>query len=252
MNELDHVSHSQLSQWSRCPRQWESRYIHGVFGPASDSLILGSCYHEGLEQNFKFKLRTGEDLDFDILYDVYCTAWEEYKNKNEILWQKNTEGDAKDLGLLLLEKYITDVAPDIMPQLVEQWYNTYIGDTKFVLRLDLLDVNGAVIDHKTSGRRYAESDVHRDPQASATAFVLGKPIVFYNHVAIKTQNPYIQIVKSARNNADIAWWLKWATGIINHMKSGYAPPNDSGWWCGPKYCNIYDDCMKDLTRTIYT
>jgi len=252
MNELDHVSHSQLNMWRRCPRQWESKYIHGLFGPASDSLILGSCYHEALEQNFKFKLKSGEDLDFDILYDVYSTAWEEYKNKNEILWQKNTEGDAKDLGWLLVEKYMDDVAPTVVPQLVEEWYTKYLGGTKFVLRMDLMDQNGAVIDHKTAARRYNEEDVHKDPQASATAFVLGRPIVFYNHVAIKTHNPMIQIVKSARNNADIKWWTDWAIAIIEHMKSGYAPPNDDGWWCNPRYCNIYHECMKDLTRTIYT
>jgi len=25
--ELDHISHTQISMWNRCPRQWQYRYI---------------------------------------------------------------------------------------------------------------------------------------------------------------------------------------------------------------------------------
>lgn len=251
--ELDHVSHSQLNLWERCPRQWQAKYVRGIWTPSSDALIVGSCYHSVLEENFKFKIETGEELDLDIAYDVLDTAWNKYLAKNsDIRWLQNTQGNAKDLTFALAAKYIEEISPTVDPLQVEKWYETFIGDTKFVLRMDLMLKSGAVVDHKTSGRAYTESAVHRDPQATASAFVLDRPIVFYNHVAIKTKTPRIQVIKSMRNNADIAWWYTKAEAIIEHMKSGYAPPRDDGWWCNPRYCGIYNDCMKDLARTIYT
>lgn len=253
MNELDHISHSQLNLWKMCPRQWEAKYIHSVSMPPNDNLIIGSCYHETLESNFKFKLKTKEDLDPDILYDVYSTAWDKYIDKNDIiLWQKLEPGDAKDLGFSLVQRYMEDIAPGIQPKMVEEWFESNIEGTKFVLRMDLMDQNDAVIDHKTAARAYADADVHKDPQASAVAFVLKRPIVYYNHVAVKTRNPRIQVIKTMRGNADVDWWFMQAAGIINQMKSGYAPPRDDGWWCSPNYCSIYADCMKDLARTIYS
>lgn len=251
-NELDHVSHSQLSLWDKCPRQWESRYIHGVRTPSNENLIIGSCYHSAIEAIYRFKIEHQGNLDVDICYDIYSTAWEKYKVDNgTIIWLKHNEGNAKDLGFNLVELYLERVAPSITPKLIEQWYEAFIDDTKFVLRLDLMDINGAVIDHKTSAKRYLDVDVHKDAQASATAFALGRPIVFYNHVAIKTKKPDIQVLKTMRNNADIEWWWTKARSTIVHMRSGYAPPRDNGWWCSPSQCGIYDTCMKDLTRTMY-
>jgi len=252
MNELDHISHSQVNLWKRCPRQWEAKYILGVREKPNENLIIGSCYHSALEENFRFKLETNEDLDMDIIYDVFSTAWANYKERNDgIRWVKLDEGKAKDLCYSLVECYMDSIAPLIYPLEIEQRYDSSVAGVNFVLILDLIDQNGAVIDHKTSARAYLESDVHKDPQASATAFVLGRPIVFYNHVAVKSKTPYIQKVKTIRSEADINWWVNQTTAIVEHMKSGYAPPNDGGWWCSPAYCPIYEDCTRDLARSIY-
>ncbi len=251
-NELDHVSHSQISLWDMCPRKWEFRYIQKLREPGSGNLILGGCYHDTLEAYFKAKLYHNQELDFDMLYDVFVTAWaKSVGNSWDIEWGKTTENAAKDMGLNLVSAYIDDVGPSIVPIMVEKTLDLKLENVSFTLRLDLINDVGAVIDHKTSARAYTQERIDKDMQASATAYALGKPIVFYNHVAIKSSAHRIQILKSFRTREDINWWISKATAIVYHMQSGIAPPHEDGWWCAPLYCGYYDACRGSLTGSYF-
>lgn len=253
-NELNHVSHSQLNLWNKCPRQWEYAYVRGLHRPSSAPLLIGSAYHETLEENFRKKMILGHDLDFDICYDFFSTVWDVNLRKAWLVnWGKTNAGAAKDVGLSLVATYLEDVAPLVVPKQVEQTLNSNVGGVNFVLRLDLIDSNNVIVDHKTASslRFYSQDDVDKDMQASATAFALNKPIVFHFHVAVKSKVPYIHVAKTYRTQADIDWWYNKAVAIIEHMKSGYAPPREDGWWCSPDYCGFHDICRKDLARSIF-
>lgn len=247
---LDHVSHSQLSLWDSCPKKWQYSYVERLRESSSGNLILGSCYHETLEENFKKKLILGHDLDFDICADFFDTIWNKsLGNAWETNWGNSSPDALKDIGITLIGKYLDDVAPAIIPQFVERWMEKVINGTKFVIRIDLIDMNNIVIDHKTAAKSYSQTDVDKNVQASASAFALGHPIVFHNHVAVKTKTPQIQIVKTYRTHADIDWWYKKASAILAHMKTGYAPPREDSWLCSEQYCGFYDLCRKDLARS---
>lgn len=253
MLEIDHISHSQIELWMNCPRKWEYRYVHRLRERSSDALFLGSTYHSVLEENFKAKMELGHDLDIDICLDMFSTYWDKGISKEwDMRWGKKSPDQVKDLGLTLIEKYIFEVAPNVIPMMVEQWLESYIDDVKFVLRMDLLDINNAVIDHKTAAREYAQADTDKNMQATATAYALGRSIVFYHHVAVKSANPHIQIVRSMRTSTDVGWWLEKVRAIIAHMQTGLAPPNENTWLCSPTYCDHYDECRKDLYTTIST
>jgi len=171
---LNHVSHSQLSMWIRCPRQWEYRYVKNVKSLSSGALIEGSCYHDTLEFN--------------------------------------------------------------------------------LCRIDLETDTGLIVDHKTSARKYSQIDVDYDIQASAEAFVLNRPIIFENHVAVKTARPLIQILGTTRTIDDIEWWLGMASRVVIQMKTGVAPPKctdafgKAGWWCSAKFCDNFEDCRGKLRK----
>lgn len=250
---LDHVSHSQISMWKRCPKQWEYRYVEGIKIPPSGALVLGSSYHETLELNFKQKMHTQKDLDLADFYDVFSTSWDtRIHEEEEIAWQDNERPHIlKDVGTHLVGAYRKEVSPAVQPTSVENCMVTDIGGTKFVYIMDLIDTNEIVIDHKTSGKAYSQADVDKDIQASAAAFMLKRPILFQNHIAVKTSSPYIQIINSIRTDADIDWWLNMAKGIIAHMKTGIAPPNPDGWHCSPNYCGYWNMCRGGLVRKIF-
>lgn len=250
--EPDHVSHSQLSLWEDCPRKWEFSYVKKLPRSSSDALIIGNVYHHVLEENFKAKMKLGFDLDSDIWIDILLTYWEEQvKSQEQIRWNKYSEEQALSVCTELATRYMEDFAPSITPVEVEKWLSGYIGNTKFVLRMDLLTDAGIIIDHKTAARAYKQDDVDKDNQATATAFALNKNIVFYNHIAVKTRTPYIQAMRTIRTRTDIEWWYRKAEANIAHMKTGYAPPREHGWLCTPLYCDYYDECRKGLYSTTF-
>lgn len=246
---LDHVSPSQIDMWQRCPRQWEYRYVKGLKIPPSGALIEGHCYHKTLETNFAQKITSFEDLPVSDCLDIFSTEWEKsLADEEEIIWEVSTPGQVKDEGISLVKKYVVNQSPFVQPIEVEEWYISEIAGVKFIMRIDLIESNGIVIDHKTSSKLYTQDDVDRDSQASAAAFSLNRAILFHNHVAVKTTVPKIQVVKTVRTREDIDWWLDMAAGVITQMKTGLAPPRPTGWHCSEKYCGYWNICRGGLIR----
>lgn len=255
---LDHVSHSQISMWQRCPRQWEFRYVKGLKMPPSGALIEGGCYHKALEVNFKQKITTLEDMPVDECLDVFSDEWKNRLSGEESVdWGGRHPDFYRSEGEGLLTEYMASTSFAVQPVTVENTIISEITGVNFVCRLDVVDMRKIVIDHKTSARAYSQNDVDCDIQASAEAFSLNRPIVFHNHVAIKSRVPRIQIVKSFRTRDDIEWWYNMATAVIRQMKTGIAPPRPidafgkAGYWCSERYCGFYGMCRVGLARSLF-
>ncbi len=246
---IDHISHSQINMWQRCPMQWEFRYVMGLKEPPSAALFEGGCYHKTLEFYFNQKIKTGRDLPLDDCLDLFATVWDDRLQMDErIDWGDKKPHLVKDEGIRLIGAYRTEVSSKITPVMVEKHFDAKVAGVKFVLIMDLLDDKGIAIDHKTASRSYTQDRIDRDLQASATAFALERPIEFHNHVAVKALNPHIQILKTYRALEDIEWWILMTAKIIAQMKSGIAPPRPTDWWCGPKWCGYFERCRGKLMR----
>lgn len=245
----DHVSQSQLDMWQRCPRQWEYRYISGLKMRPSGALIEGSCYHKSLEVNFTQKKETLTDLPVDDCLDAFSAEWDKtLANSEDVDWREMKPEAVKNEGHSLVRAYMMGMAPTVQPIEAEEWYVSKVAGVVFVMRIDLINDVGTVIDHKTSSKQYNKADVDRDMQASAAAFSLGRPVIFENHVAVKTITPRIQLIKTVRTREDIAWWLNCSSAIVQQMKSGIAPPRPTGWWCSSDWCGYYQICRGGLVR----
>lgn len=249
---LDHVSHSQINMFLRCPRQWLYRYVEGLKIPPSGPLIEGGCYHKALEANYKQKITSRADIPVSSCLDAFSDAWDTRLAEEEFIdWEDKDPGDLKDEGISLVREYQHSTAPSIQPIKVEDTYVSEVAGVKFVCIIDLEDILHVVIDHKTSKRVYLQNDVDRDLQASAAAFVLGRPIIFYNHVAVKAKVPSIQLIKTYRMQADIDWYVEMVAQIVVQMSSGVAPPRPTGWWCSPRFCGYYERCRGECARTYF-
>lgn len=248
----DHVSQSQLDMWQRCPRQWKYRYVDGLKMRPSGALVEGDCYHKSLEANFTQKKVTFEDLPIDDCLDAFSTQWAKRLSEVEgVDWRDMKPEAVKNEGHGLVRAYMTRMAPVVQPLEVEEWYVSEVAGVVFVMRIDLINDVGTVIDHKTSSKSYNQADVDRDMQASAAAFSLKRAIIFENHVAVKTAAPKIQPIKTVRTREDVKWWLDASCAIVQQMKSGIAPPRPTGWWCSPNYCGYYQVCRGGLIRRYF-
>ncbi len=256
MSHIDHISHSQMSQYQRCARQWEYRYVYGLKIPPGVNLITGAVYHSTLDKNFKFKIQSGIDPEPDIYEEVFDDVWRtKLKQEKEegvgIDWEEQKPGIVKDNTFSLVNAYMTEQAPQVEPEDVEIPLESMVDGTKILFRIDLIDVHGAVIDHKTAAKSHTQDDLDKDPQGSAYSFALKRPILYLNHVALKLVKPRIQVLSTYRNDMDMVWWYNMSRGILNQMRSGVAPPNPVGWHCSPKYCGFWDKCRGDLAKVVY-
>ena len=250
--ELDHISHSQLDMWRRCPRSWEFRYVRGIRSPASGPLILGGAYHKALEINFMQKIGTGKDLPTSECIEIYHDEWgTRVSEEDDIDWGHISPNAYEEQGAGLVEEYMETTAFAVHPLEVEKTYWTDIDGVRFTYRMDMRDVNKIVIDHKTAAKAYTQDRIDKDMQATAGAFVIGSSIVYHNHVAVKTRVPHIQIMKTYRLQADIDWWLEMTRLDIMQMKSGVAPPRIDHWLCSGKYCGYWDKCIGQLTKRTF-
>ena len=241
-----HLSHSQLSMWLRCPKQYEFRYIHNMRMPPAGALIQGSCYHKALEVNFSYKIDHAEDRPLDEVLDAYADEWEHLTEDGDndagIDWEDKEPGVLKDEGIGLVKVYHALIAPDVQPLKVETFYQKMLDGVNFVGYIDLETELVDVIDHKTAGRSYNQDDVDRDIQISAYAWLLGREIKAANHVAVKTKQPKIQIVETVRTKTDIRWWRDMALEVKRAIDKGVFPPSPTGWHCGPKWCGYWNLC----------
>lgn len=256
---LDHISHSQIELWQSCPRKWEFSKIHRIRKPRKATLIEGSVYHSTVQYNFTEKMKTGKDLPMSELADVYGALWsaEVSSSKEGVDWGDYKEEAYKKEGLELVSAYMRDMASTITPYAVERTYPSEVGSLKidgltFTFRVDLITEKGHVIDHKTSSKRYSQSEVDKKLQPSAAAYALCRPVVFYYHVAVKSKNgAFIQPVRTVRGQPHIDWWLRMATDVVKQMKTGICPPNSTGFLCSPGYCEYWGECMPDLASTTF-
>ena len=235
------ISNSQVGTWIRCARQWEFRYIKGLKIPPSGAMHQGSSYHNALKANFQHKIDTKEDLRISDVLDAYDTYWS--KQEEEVNWEGAKPGDLKDEGIRLVSLYHKNMAPNIVPEKVEDYAEKQIGeDIKFIGYIDL-ETSDRLIDHKLRGRSMTQNDADSDTQPLSYCFLKDKYRFDY-HVAIKKKMPEIQLLQVNKTIADIEWYVKMVEQIVGQIRSGYAPPNPVGWHCNPKFCGYFSLCKE--------
>jgi hypothetical protein len=257
---LGHLSPSQISMWRRCPAQYEFRYVKGIISPPSVSLILGSAYHSALEENFKQKIQSQEDLPIDAVLSAYADSWDKQVKErvvkiegekaefDTIDWESEDPGKAKDKGVDLVAAYQIQMAPSIFPMEVEEMKVFNVGDVKIVVRIDLVTDTLRIIDHKTASKSRTQSEMEQELQPAAYGLAVGETVPFDYHIAVKTKVPKIQVITVMKTVQDFAWFAKITTATANAIKSGIFPPIDTGWYCSPKFCGYWQMCKGKFTN----
>ena len=104
---------------------------------------------QALEVNFREKLETREDLETTGVVIVFREAWMEQVPQTEFT-SGESQGDLRRLGERLVAKYMDKVAPTVEPAAVELDVQGEISGVAVRGRVDVLDVEGRLIDFKTA------------------------------------------------------------------------------------------------------
>jgi RecB family exonuclease len=146
------LSPSQVRIFLGCSAKWWFKYGLCLPEPKTSGLALGSAVHRALEANFREKMDTREDLDTLGVVAVFRAEWGEQVRETEF----REDEDAAEIGKVgeqLVAKYMEEAAPRIQPAAVELEVAGEIGGVSVRGRVDLLDVEGRIIDVKTAARK---------------------------------------------------------------------------------------------------
>ena len=148
----DVLSPSQVSSIMDCAYRWHARQVLKIPEPPTSNQILGRAVHAALAANFEQKCDTKVDLPVIGVLAVFREAWAVATEGLEF----HDADDPDELGKIgetLVSKYMEEAAPRIEPAAVELRVEGVISGVRVTGYIDVLDVNGCVIDIKTAKAR---------------------------------------------------------------------------------------------------
>src|SRR5262249_9945814 len=146
------LSPSQVRTFLDCQARWWFKYALVLPEQKNSSLALGLAIHRALEVNFREKLETHEDFEAPGVVMIFRDAWMEQVGQTQFT-RDEEQHDIRRIGERLVAKYMDEVAPNVEPAAVELEVRGEISGVSVRGRVDVLDVDGRLIDIKTASRR---------------------------------------------------------------------------------------------------
>jgi len=240
------LSPSQVRCFFDCPARWWFKYGLQLPEQKNSSLALGLAVHQALEVNFREKIDTHEDLETTGVLCVFREAWMEQVPET-VFAPDESQGDLRRQGERLVAKYMDEVAPAVEPAAVELDVQGEIAGVQVRGRVDVLDVEGRLIDFKTASRRPScVSPDYAFQLATYRQITPGASGEVRIDSLVKTQA--VQIVQQAYSvgEQDIR-----ATQILypmaqKAMRSGMYCPNRQSMLCSQKHCSFWKECEQEF------
>jgi putative RecB family exonuclease len=233
----NHLSITQIKMYLRCPLQYKFRYVDDLKIPPVSAITLGRSIHSALEINYSQKIRTKQDLPVKQVTDLFSDLWE--SDVKETVFEKDEKpGKVKDEGVGLITTYHGQISPTIQPKVVEKDFELSFQNVDYSLKgkLDLVDSQDIIIDHKTTKRSMQEENVNTDLQLTCYSLayrnVLGiqeKGLRF--DVMVRNKHPKIQQIPTQRTEEDIGRFLKILAYVSKAIRTGIFYPNEN-YFCG--------------------
>lgn len=261
---LPHLSPSKIQKASVCWEQFRREEILKEYRASTPNLIFGSTAHRALELSYAAKIETGAPIERALMRAVVADSFEFVKAKeierNGIEWgevKPDSIRQGVESALLGEGGYMDVLEPTVVPVSVERWLK--VEDTPAGIpllgRIDLETSTGTLVDIKTSGKRYAQSAIDANVQATAYMWMKGQleepASGFAFHVLVKNKAPTCQELFTTRTDRDMRsfedrmylmmetlTWL-WDTRGPDNPWPG---ASETDFRCSPTQCSFWSSC----------
>ncbi len=142
-----HLGYSRISKYQECPRQYYYSYVEKIPYKASTAIRRGQAYHGVVEELLKFKMEHEGKLLDPMKADKLAVK----------MGKKEELTDSEIYRVIdAVRFYYSELYPKHRPIAVEEPFEMVRGGVPFTGRIDLIDAEGWVIDHKFSYDTWSE------------------------------------------------------------------------------------------------
>jgi len=239
------LSPSQVRCFMDCQVRWWFKYVLRCADPATGKMALGRAVHAALTQNFAQKVETQEDLPVTGVVALFRDAWAHEREQTEF----RDDEDAAELGAcgeVLVSKYMDEAAPLIEPAAVEMRVEGTIGGIRVQGWIDLMDVNGRIIDLKTAARKPSgiESD-YKFQIATYAQLTPGATGEARLDTLVKTKTPALVMQNFRVTEQDVLGTTKLYPLAQQSMKSDRFMPNRLSLTCSRRNRSYWRHCERE-------
>lgn len=234
------LSPSQLSTWLDCAARWMFRYIEGRPDPSTPTQALGRAVHAAVGEAMQYRINTGETLDAEKALSAFCAAWaREAEGVEGFEVEAALKLGAEGVGLT--EIYLDQAG--LEPAAAEINVDGEIGGVRVRGIVDILDIEGRVIDVKTSSRAPSSMGGRARLQAATYSTLApganGKMRV---DTLVRGRNPRLVRHEAMMTDADRRALDRLYPLAQAGMRSGVYAPNRESKLCSRHNCPYWRAC----------
>ena len=207
---------------------------------------MGKAFHETIAHNFRQKRDSSRDLPSAECLEFFRKALGEHLQE-AVLQKGEHPMEFLELGEMMVGKYLAEAAPLIQPAAVESRVSGEIGGVKVAGYVDLLDVEGRIIDSKSALKPI--KGIAHDHRLQLTSYVMITPAasgacrldtVTKGKTVSLIQKSFV-VAEEDRRYAEAIYPM-----VQDSIRDGVFLPRRSSVLCSRKYCGYWRSCEREF------
>jgi hypothetical protein len=256
-----YLSVSQITQYLKCGKAYEFRYVQQKQIPSNNFIVQGRGVHKAAEKlHLSIMAQPETPISSEEMVDVYSDSHETEK-PDAVLIDADDWGKVKDEGVQLTSLYHKGalgktINPDsrqayepVRPIAAEKVFRVMLKprNSDPVPFMGVVDIEEAtsLSDLKTRRKLGSQADADNSIQLTLYAHVLGKPDVRLDQLVKPTVTIGPRYVRkgSLRTNREVVHALDIVGDVATDIAAGrFSRTNPENWWCSEKWCPYWSGC----------
>jgi len=239
------LSPSQVRCFMDCQMRWWFKYGLKLPDPQNGKLALGKAVHAALTANFAQKIESYEDLPDIGVRALFREAWASECERTEFSDDEDP-AELRASGEGLIQIFMDQVAPHIEPVATEVRVEGQIGGVTVQGWIDVMDIDGRIIEIKTAARRpQAIAPDHKFQLATYLQLTPGARGTARVDTLVKTKVPALITQEYVPSDADFMATRKLYALAQETMRKELFMPNRLSLNCSRRNCSYWRCCEQE-------
>lgn len=244
------LSPSQVSQFLNCPAKWMFRYLLDLRERGTAATALGKAFHGTIAHNFRQKQETVHDLPVAECLEFFRKILGQ-ELEEAALQKGENPMEMLELGETMVTKYVEDAAPLIQPAAVESKVSGVIGGVRVSGYVDLLDIEGRIIDSKSALKPI--KGIAHDHRLQLTSYVMITPAASGAcRLDTVTKGKTFSLIQKSFviNEKDRQYAEAIYPMVQDSIREGIFLPRRSSPLCSRRFCGFWSVCEKEYGGSV--